>query len=339
MLKAQETTFYHKLKPLLYIARVEGLFYINTSKKKSNWCTCEKIYSGTVAFLLTLNVARFLTAFNVNESLGVEFINKIILITWIWQVAINAIVMHVKSPTFFQLFVRLERHLDRCVMDSGYVREIPLKRLRIACYVFGGIIVMICLLNILWSTEVRNDPAYVYTFLPPLQPGSVPHETAVIIFLVIIIPVTFYLSPHYLVLFVIFSCICYIIWKEFVYFNKKLESVCGDGEFIGNLEDYRICHNEICNLVDLADDVFSLYIANLFVCTIVIFCLSLYIVVYFSSGNAIDYLAPVISYIIYNSFVLTTVTLCAAKVNREVGRRYRQLNLHGLYALKQHMYT
>ena len=305
------------------MARAAGLLYVHSSKKKSYWCTCAKIYSGTVASILTMIAARSFTALDFNESLGVEMINKLILITWFCQIAINSLIFHIKSPKFFQLFIRLERHLDRCVMDSGYVREIPLKRLGIATKVFSGLIGLSFLSQWVWTFQIVNDPVYIFTFIPPWKPGSVSHETAIIIYLVTNVPITFYVSPHYMVIFVIFSCMCYIIWKEFVYFNRKLESVCGNGDFIGSLEDYRICHNEICNLVDLADDVFSLYIANLFVSTLVIFSLSLYIAVYYNSGDAIDYLTPVISYISYNSFVLATVTLCAAKVNKEVCRSHK----------------
>ena len=317
MATAQNTTYYKKLKPLMVTARFVGLTYNYSSEKTSRRVRCEKVYSATVVTYISLNSLRLLAAFDLTPRPVFEIITNVLFYLWSFELMMNAILIHVKTPKLFQFFVDLERHVDNInhLTENEHVRLKHLKILHIISISAVFILIMYSSAYAWGVAELIYDPIRMFAMIPPIKPGSIPNTTAIVIFLTINAAATIYIIPNYFLTNVLFCCICYIIWREFVYFNTKLQLVSSSGVHF-SLEDYRMYHNGICKLVDKVDDVFSFYIANMFGCTIILLCLSLYSIIH---GEAsVDVLAAGYSYLVYNGVVLSTVALCSAKVNKEV---------------------
>ena len=278
MTTAQETIYYRNLKALLNTARVVGVYYLSSTKKV--WCG--RIYSWAIVTWLCIYAARFLTAFDLNEGLGVVFINKFLMFLWSAEIAINAVILNMKTPKLLHFFVCLENHAKNAnsLLESETARKPKLRRLRIISIVFLCLVIPFSVYHVFGIFSLIYDESRLYTMIPPIKPGSVSYNDAVAIHLATNIPSSIYCLLSYLMIFMLFCCICNILWNEFIYFNSHLNSVLRNCENRRNLEIYRICYGDICNLVDIADDVFSLYIANLLVSTLILFCLSLYLMLY-----------------------------------------------------------
>ena len=316
MTTAQETIYYRKLKPILNTARVVGVYYQSSTKKV--WSLSERIYSWTIGTLLCIYAAQFLTAFDLNDGLGVVFINKFLMFLWCAEIAINAVILTIKTPKLLKFFVSLENHAQNAniLLESETTRKHHLRRLRIMSIVSLCLLIPFSLYYLFGIISIIYDEPRMYTMIPPIKPGSVSYNDAVAIHLAINIPASFYNISNYLLIFAIYCCICNILWNEFMYFNYHLTSVLRQCENSRDLEKYRLCYSDICNLVDIGDDIFSLYIANLLVSTLILFCLSLYLVLY--GEKTMENVSSALYFLLYNCAMFSTVTLCSAKVNKEV---------------------
>ena len=303
------SSLYRAMRPLMITSRIFGLFY--------NRSFVAKTYCVTLIIIHILNTTRFSLLFNKNETVGPEFAAKMCLVLWFLELTICNVIFTTKSPTMCKLFDCHERHVQTYGSTFGLQRDQLFKSVKVLCTVLT--LIQIAFVIVTGTTMVTsiNDPDIMHNMLLPFDVESKSKSYKKAMFILLNAPVSIITSATLTGCCSLFVCVAYILWKEFALLNDVIHSKTQNPGFESVVEDLRIIHGDLCRLVGVADDILSLFLANVYSIAIVIFCLAVYMGIY--GGDDMYTLQGVGLYLGYNSVVLSTLTFCAVKVNTEVG--------------------
>ena len=230
--------------------------------------TRSSVYAIVVMIFLSTNMIRWCFIFNSGDQFGVELIFKLIFVIWGFETLGHAIGFFVASMSYKRLpefLFEWDKVRSQCGRNIGSLK----KQTDICCAVAW----LLACLNIAFCTYL--------TFASNLQdqimyPASMEDEyytvlTIKIINLVVESYLTFaWVTPSAL-LFVVTNALAW----EFSYTTKEVRELCQkSGTF--SLGRIRAHHQKLCNLVDQADDIFSMQIATTFLGSLMLICLILY---------------------------------------------------------------
>ena len=290
------------MKPLMVSVRISGSFY--SQNPLENLCC---IFAACV---LLFNPIRFSLLFNESEIFGTGLFWKVCLVLWHCQITMTNIVSSLKSPVLCKLFLFHELYVQEITMKYGIKRGKLFKTVRI----WSVVIVIFKVSVILFSTVslVLNSFYVEWTpeMLLPFKPTSRYKQE---IYVLLNFPSQFFINGVLIGSCAVYACVSYSLWKEFSLLNDVIRSKLQRIESSSLIEDFRITHGYICNMVNIADEIFSLFLANVYATTVVIFCLAVYMGVY-NEGDGSS-IKTVVMFLAYSGIVLLIVTLCAAKVN------------------------
>ena len=313
------------MKPLMVSARICGSFYSQKS--------LEKLCCIFAACVLLFNPIRLSLLFNESETFGSRLFWKVCLVLWNCQITMTNIVSSLKSPLLCKLFLAHELYVQDISMKYGIKRGKLLKTVRI----WSVVIVIFQVSVILFSTVFLVLNSFYVEWTPemllPFKPTSRYKQE---IYVLLNFPSQFFINGVLIGSCAVYACISYSLWKEFSLLNDVIRSKLQKIESSSLIEDFRITHGNICNMVNIADEIFSLFLANVYATTVVIFCLAVYMGVYNEGDH--NSITGVVMYLAYNGIVLLVVTLCAAKVNTEVSYLDKMLITSCIYIITSGIY-
>ena len=273
-----DTRFYHIIKPLFVIMRIFGMFYIKQFNPKGKF-SFGRIYCLVVTVCVVLNNCRSLTSFYRGEEFGPLFFFKLCITIWWLECAAKAIHCYVSSTRKVMLYDFCASWEKTCLSETVSLYETKMRKWTRSSVTQ---IVVFTLFHVVVTAYAMFVPPELVEFfnisLSPI-PTDYPYVDVFRGFnlalhllntIVALIPLNLY------------KLICLALYYEFRLVNEKLTgSVDDDGEFFGNLEELRLRHQKLCKLVELADEIFSFFIAGAFTANIPLVCLMLYNLIYF----------------------------------------------------------
>ena len=283
------------LKPLLWCLKVTGLLHgieLRKPKPKENdpeeepnihvvenrrRCSIYLAYSVSVNILLLANFGNSLTVFKGATSFNGHVCNQIITATWFLQVLLFAL-NNITGCRYWELVFKkwdaqakmLDIEKDKNIRRGAVIASVVYVSWIIASMLFTSI-----------GALFITDQVAVFTN------GEAGGVTIFLVFLV----VYFYFASVWYLLTASFVVTCFAIYTVFRRFNRKFNNaISADGKFNGDLEEYRLQHEDLLQLLRTADDIFSMYILVAIATIIPLIIFTLYFVL-FKSVDLYSYVA------------------------------------------------
>ena len=236
------------------------------------------IYSLILILFLTTNVFRWLTMFHGNEAFGSILFIKITYCAWSLETLAHHMACfianesHSRLPMFFDEWEKIRQH---CAQSMNAIK----RQTNVGTAV-------------LWILVLANTGFCAYLiFVTDLQdvlltPWNRESKFVVVIQMVNLIQ-QFYLTFVWFATSIFMFLICNTLAFEFKEVRQGIERMtCGKAaECVDNLEGLRRQHQNLCNLVEKADRMFSMQIAISLSGSLVISCLVLYTLIYDDHSN------------------------------------------------------
>lgn len=250
---------YELVKLLVISMRLFGLLFLNTQKNK--WSPVTRAYSIVVLILLWGSVLHLFFAYK-DEIFGAASFFKIITHLWFVHCCVNATVTYKACDSENRLVEFLLKWSRLLETNRGSSPEDPgLCPLKYAGYMrrsFNGYLL------ISWIIMVSNCAFNAYILfetnmgdftLTPVRPNS-PNVTVIKVLVTVL---HIYRSAAWIFTPTLFLFMSAIIYKEFEIFHSDLrKGISPDGD-MADLEWFRRRHQDICHLVETADDVLSAF--------------------------------------------------------------------------------
>ena len=270
-----ETPIYRALRSLHISMLLSGLVFAKDFSKSGikRHLTVSHVYSFTVLVFLTINTLRWLSMFRSDEQFGATLFMKIVDCVWSLETLAHYVAFFLACESYKRLpefFVEWEKIRMSC---SRSVASIT--RLSNICTAIMWIIITcnvgFCAYMVLF-TDMQNMA---------LTPWDANFKYAFVIRIVNLI-LLFYLSVSWVASSAFMFTICKILAFEFnkVSCTIKKLSLTDPAKLVTELEAIRQKHQKLCNLVENADDIFSMQIAYSFSGSMLVACLMIYIVIY-----------------------------------------------------------
>ena len=295
------TNLYKSLQPFFINLKIFGLhhkkkFQLETTDactentKKWSWkdVTMSQCYAYLITLLIILNHLRYYSAFGEGSGFSLEFLSKIIFWAWTLLCVNNMIVClrasHCYSclPEFFLEWQKLhltdnEPFCLRFCRKNAYLYSI-------VCYLLlignmAATVYLLCFTNLYKS------------WLTPLD-KSIAHLNLVYgVFIFILI----FLSAAWIFPIALQYITCKILYHEFKRFNTYFRNQQRENNFqiFANFERMRQKHQQLCKLVDHADDFLALYHAGVVVFSLVGICINIYNLIWFEEVRTNFYMIAV----------------------------------------------
>ena len=274
-----ETPIYRALHSLHISMLLSGLVFAKDFSKRGTkrHLTASHVYSFVVLLFLTINTLRWLSMFRRDEQFGIALFMKIVVCVWCWESLAHYMAFFLACESYNRLpefFVEWEKIRMSC---SRSVASIT--RLSNICTAVMWIIIT-CNVGfcayLIFFTDAQNAA---------LTPWDENVRYAFLIRIVNLI-LQVYFSVVWVASSVFMFTICKILAFEFNKVSctiKKLSST-DPARLIKDFEAIRQKHQKLCNLVENADDIFSMHIAYSFSGSMLLACLMIYIVIYDGSS-------------------------------------------------------
>ena len=268
------TSVYQALQPLLFACTVGGLIF----KKNFAVTGIKRHLSATHVYCCILlvfhitDILRWFTMFSGNETFGAFLFIKISYSVWAVECVGHYVASFIACESYHRLpefFMEWEKTRAEC---SRSVKSI--KKLTISCAFILSILVFA---NSVFSTYLTFWTNFQDLILTPWNK----EYKFVVVVQIINVVHTMYLSFAWFGPSVLMFMICKILADEFKKINNRIKDLSrAEPSRYETLEGIRRQHQNLCNLVANADDIFSMQIAISFTCSLVITCLMIYLVVY-----------------------------------------------------------
>lgn len=256
------------LKPLFISMTCVGILDYRNIMKDARRETvrgkCVNAYRSAVMSLLVANFLRFSWAYSDSSNSGSELLTNIMIHTWFLQCSVNMMVCYtiVKNPNKLRLFFTLwdnywKKVNDSCGNNTGEMDNKSIgktiRKVTAICTVIG------------WTFVVGNVLFAFYlcvytttTFEHLLTPLSKSHSKAPIATAVYLV-VQFYLTAvwifTWLAMFLIQLSLYYSVKQFATVIEEQIK--CQQFSVIREtMEAWRYQYNELCNIIDVVDDIF-----------------------------------------------------------------------------------
>ena len=270
-----ETPVYKALRSLHISLLLGGLMFrkdfLRTGIKR--YLTASHVYSFVILIFISSNALRWLTMFNGDEQFGTVLFAKIIFCSYCLQTWAHYVSFFIASESYERLpefFLEWEN-----IRKDGSQSLTYISRLSNTCTA------------VLWIIVFCNVGANAYlTFFTPLQtvllvPWDENFEYAFVIRIINTIHQV-YISISWVASSAMMFIICKNLALEFnkISFNIKQLSSADHGKLATDFEVIRQHHQKLCNLVVNADDILSMQVACSLSGSLLLSCLTIYIILY-----------------------------------------------------------
>ena len=286
--------------------------------------TRSSVYAIVVIIFLSTNVIRWCFIFNGNDQFGVELIFKLIFVIWGFETLGHSIGFFVASVSYKrlpELLFEWDKVRSQCGQNIG-----SLKKQTDICTAVAW---LLACLNIAFCTY----PTFAYNLQEHVMyPVSMEDDHyKVLVMKIVNLVVESYLifawvTPSAL-LFVVTNA---LTW-EFNYTTQQIRELCQkSGKF--SLGRIRAHHQKLCNLVDQADDIFSMQIATTFLGSLTLICSILYALI---NGDDVSIMERLIQVYWLTTAALKIFTDCVsgARLNNAVSTIYKQRDICKMYLI------
>ena len=280
-----QTSVYKALRPLHISLSLGGLIFKKDFSKTGikRHITASHAYSFVVLIFISINVVRWLTMFQNNEKFGTALFAKIIFCTFGLQTWAHYVAFFIASESYERLpefFLEWEKIRTNDSRSLTYI-----SRLSSICTV------------ILWIIVICNVGASVYlAFFTPLSsallvPWDENFECAFVIRIINTIQQV-YLSISWVASSAMMFIICKNLAQEFNKISLKIKQLSGadHGKLAADFEVIRQHHQKLCNLVMNADDILSMQVACSLSGSLLLSCLTIYIILYYDPNVEVEVL-------------------------------------------------
>ena len=261
-----------QMNPLFFTFTIMGLhfhkgfvlFCYQLNRSEASW----SIYSTILVLLIVTNVSRWLGVFNVpRESLQLIF--DIQTSVWAIQCLTHYLVFFVDSVKFshFRTFLNsYQEYIDEYRMGVTPIKDTSYRYVAIYWAVVSLFVALNICFGVLYSS---GSDQYMWPFDTNYEYIMVVHVMNVI--------VMNYLIAMWLVIPLITCVFCSCFVREYKIINREIEKSSEDLEYCSEqLEHFRRQHFEVCKLIKRFDKFFSLHLAGDVACSLGIYCLLLY---------------------------------------------------------------
>ena len=265
---------YRDLKYLLFICTVGGLIFKKNFAASGikRHLTPTHVYCG-ILLVFNIDILRWLSMFDARDRFGTSLFIKISYCVWSLQCAGHFVASFIacesyhRLPEFFTEWENIRADLSRS-MNS-------INKFAIVCTV---ILVIFVFANFAFSTYLIFGTTLQDV---TLAPWNREYEYLVVIQAVNTVH-CIYLSFAWIGSSVLMFIICKILAYEFKQINYRIKDLSRmePPRHVERLEGLRRHHQNLCNLVANADDIFSMQIAISFTGSLVTACLMIYIIIY-----------------------------------------------------------
>ncbi|XP_061181144.1 gustatory and pheromone receptor 39a-like [Saccostrea echinata] len=279
-------------RSLLWVLKLAGLLHgVKTKETKSDEgheneespttkskrkCSFWLVYDIVVFLILLGNFGSSLATFKNATSLDGMVCNEIITCTWFLQAAcyaLNNIIGCRNWNAFFEKWDALSRSL-------GFKHLKTPRRISIAT----------CILYTCWLLASFGFMGIGMYFISSSGPPP-PQDAASIIIKIVQMIIYYYFVSVWFLLTAMFVIACYIIYIAFRHFKKKfVGTITSDGKFNGDIENFRLQHMKLLDMLYTADDIFSMYVLVTIATIIPLIIFTLYFVL-FKTVNTFAYAA------------------------------------------------
>ncbi len=336
-LDARNNALYTELRPLflqlilfgIYFNRGEGYPKIKklnaeqdncVKPKKGRNCGISRFYSSFIIVILWLNLARMMTMFAHKEEFNYVLFGKLLPLFYMILCTLQATTMYVACCKqqngwngFFRMWQKLQTFHEGTGTSTKYLRH------HVVSMVIAGWLVNI--VNVAFTGYgMYNNELFDVTLTPLNVSGHFIH-----LYRAIYLVIHWYMSSAWSFSMVAQFLICLVLHKEFVLINTSFRDTVNnspnDDAAHQNipLEKFRKWHQNVCHLVDQADDIFSLQCAAIFCTSIVNTLLILYMIIYYDAILSDPLLATINFVWLASSFATLCLTcVYGAMVNHVV---------------------
>ena len=268
------SSVYQALQHLLLICDAGGLIF------KKNFAvmgikrhlSATHIYSCILLIFHITNILRWLTMFDGKETFGTFLFLKICYCVWSLECVGHYVASFIACESYRlpKFFTEWEKIRPNCSQSLNVIKSFS-----IVCAV---ILSIISLANSAFTTYLIFWTTYADVILTPWNRE---YKYVVVIQLINVVQ-CIYLSFAWFGPSVLMFIICKILGCEFKQINSRIKDLSRmePSSCVEKLEGLRRHHQNLCNLVANADDIFSMQIAISFTGSLVIACLMIQIIIY-----------------------------------------------------------
>ena len=267
------TESYKVLQSLMFSFTLMGIMGWRDFSKAGCWVHVTKstVYGFVVLLFLSGNVIRWCMIVSAEDQFNIQLIYKLIVVTGSLEFLINAIGFFIASLSYNRL---PEFLFEWDKLRSGCVKNTTsLKKETDIC---TGVMWLLTSLNAAFCGYLIFDFQLSDNVLYPVMPDDEPSKVLVvkIINLVVQIYLVFaWIAPSAF----LFTVTNILAW-EFNHNTEKIREL-RNNSISESLESIRKHHQRLCNLVDHADDIFSMQITATFLGSLMLICLILYLII------------------------------------------------------------
>ena len=295
------TDLYKSLQPFFISLKIFGLhhrkkFHLEITDagtkntKKWSWTdvTLSQCYAYLITLLIILNHLRYYSAFGEGSGFSLEFLSKIIF--WAWTLlCFNNVVVCLRAshcysclPEFFLEWQKL--HLT----DN---EPFCLRFCRKNAYLYS----IVCYFLVIWNIAAT---VYLLCFTNMYESWLAPFDKSMAHINVVygvFIPILIFLSAAWIFPIALQYITCKILYQEFKRFNAcfRRQQKQNNFQIFSNFETMRQKHQQLCKLVDHADDFLALYHAGVVMFAMVGICINMYSFIWFEKVRSSLYLIAV----------------------------------------------
>ena len=288
------------------------------NSKHGRSCGISRFYSSLVIVILWLNLARMMSMFAHNEEFNYVLLGKLLPLSYMILCTLQATMMYVaccKQQNGWNGFFHKWQKLQTFHEDTGteYLRR------HVVSMVTAGLLLNI--VNVAFTGYGMYNNELFEVTLTPLKVTS----PFVHLYRAIYLVIHRYMGSAWLFAMVAQLLVSLVLRKEFVLINTSLRDAVSNSPNEDTvhqnipLEKFRKWHQNVCHLVDQADDIFSSQCATIFSTSIVNTLLILYMIIYYDAILSDPLLATINFVWLASSFATLCLTcVYGAMVNHVV---------------------
>ena len=316
---------YKQLRPLLICMRIFGLYFKRTvGRNRKSKTECVALFCGLINLVMICNVIRSFSVYRVGDMFDAVLVQRVLFTIWSSECATKGLLLmwycykQNGLPQFFREWA--------VTCNNARIGSLALTMMR----KFIVLSVVFILFNSVGFT-------IIIMYVPVL--GDIYHEVVwrhadqfedqlvfkIVLGIFAVLNSSFSMFP--VSLYVVLTL---AISKQMKKFSNELETAISDNEFHGNIQELRLRHMNLCNMVGILDRVFSPMIGAVFSANIPMFCLVLFTMV--TSNNV--HVSLVLINLFWLSFILLQmfiVSIAAAYVSVKVSVEKRPLFVFVLF--------
>ncbi|KAL3842230.1 hypothetical protein ACJMK2_020269 [Sinanodonta woodiana] len=272
----RKTKMYRQLRPLLVCMRLFGL-YFTRAKTLDGKLQTEKVvwWCAFVSVFMIVNVIRSMTTFYIGESYEHPFFQKAMFLIWSSECTLKVVVLFIFCyrqdglPEYFTLWSKMCHGIG---LDK-FCKLLLIKAI-VATWIFiifNSVVFTLVLIYVPILDDIYLEVSWRHANLYRTKYQ----------FKMLLGGLAIFNSSSSLFPIALYTILCFALGLQFQKLTKELSSaISNEGHLEGNLEDFRLRHEDLCSLVTTLNRVYMPIIAAAYAANIPMFCIVMYTLIY-----------------------------------------------------------